>query len=174
MLFSNYRHRIILRWLAIPPIATLAAFIAFNLVAPFRLMQGGLWPADGGPAAAFGFVVVDALLLLAPLTVVIVFAAWLTAPAAKVLAVRLTAGLLAGVCAAFTATLLAAQHWHGAMVLIFGALAAIVTAGFIVRYERRQAMVAAAEGAGTDEAKTSVADSGGVSPDRPPVDGGGY
>lgn len=147
------RRYTVLRWIAIPPVALIAAFIAFNLFTPFRLMQEGIWPDSWGVAGEYGSLVVDALLMLAPLIAVMVLAAWLTAPCARIVTVKVTSSLLGAGCGAF-ALLLAAvqQHWHGALVMGFGALAAAITGVLIVRYERQEALRAAAEAETDDEA----------------------
>ena len=162
MLFRDRPHQSLLRWLAIGPISVVAAFFAFNFVAPFRLMQRTIWPEDAGAPVQFVAVVIDALLLLAPLMVVVMFAIWLTAPAAKILAVRMGAALLAGGASVVLVLQLLAQQWHGALVLGFGALAAVVTAALIVRYERRQQALALVEGGGVaaDEAVAEPAEEG--------------
>lgn len=138
------RRHTVLRWIAIPPVAVIAAFIAFNLFTPFRLMQKGIWPDNWGRAGDIGLLVVDALLMLAPLIAVMVMAAWLTAPHAKIATVKVASGLLGAGCGASAVVLAAVQqHWHGTMVMGFGALAAVITGVFIVRYERQEAVRAA-------------------------------
>lgn len=139
MLIDNPRAQWWLRWFGIPPVALIAVFLAFNLVTPFRLINKGLWPSDVGPAAMLMAVVVDALLMLAPLMVVVVFTVWLMAPCRKVAALRVGEGVLAAGCLAALAVPLLAGNWHGGLVLGFGALATVISAGALVRYERRQA-----------------------------------
>jgi len=139
MLFNNPTAQWWARWLGIPPIAVIAAFLAFNLVTPFRLMHKGMWGSDTDAAMVVVVVAIDALLILAPLIVVVVFAAWLTAPAYKIATVRVTQVILAAGCGVAMLGPLQEGHWQGAMVLAFGALAAVLTGGGIVRYEQRQA-----------------------------------
>lgn len=157
MLFRSVRHQNLVRWIAIPPAALIAAFIAFNLFTPFRLMQEGIWPPGWGLAGDIGSLVVDALLMLAPLIVVMVFAAWLTAPHSKILTVKITGSVLGAGCGAFALLQVGVQHWHGAMVMGFGAAAAVITAFFIVRYERQEAL-RAAQGAADGEGGETHAD----------------
>jgi len=145
MLFDNPRTQYWLRWLGLPPIALIAVFLAFNLVTPFRVMHKMAWPDDSGPAGVLVFVAVDALLMLAPLIVVVVFAAWLTAPAWKIETLRITEVLLVTGCIAAMLLRLVEGHWQGVMVLGFGAMAAVITAAALVRYERRQARGGAEE-----------------------------
>lgn len=138
MLFNNPTAQWWARWFAIPPIAVVAAFLAFNLVTPFRLMNKTMWGAEPGAAMVLVVVAIDALLILAPLMIVAVFAAWLTAPAYKIATVRVTQLVLAGGCGLAMLVPLLEGHWQGAMVLGFGALAALLTGSGIVRYELRQ------------------------------------
>ncbi len=163
MLFENLRHRAVLRWLALPPVAVVAAVIAFNFVAPFRLMQEGLWPADGGTVSQIGVLTVDALLVLAPLLVVVVLAAWLTAPYAKIRTVQVTAGLIIAICAVVAVLQLGVGQWYGAMVFVFGILATGVTALLILRFERQQAAEADADAetaAGSEPGETAASRAG--------------
>ena len=157
MLFDYPRYGPALRWLAIPPVALVAAFIAFNFVTPFRLMQEGLWSSDGGLWAEAGMLTVDALLMLAPLVVVVVLAVWLTAPHAKIRTVQIAAGLITAVCAVFALLQLGVGNWHGGLVLVFGAVAAALTGILIVRYERSEAAMQQARDRDAESAAQAAA-----------------
>lgn len=150
VMLRNRRWQNLLRWIALVPVSVVAVFLAYNIVMPFRLIQWGLWPPDAGDAARLASSALDALLLLAPLTAVVVMAAWLTAPSAKLLTVRVTAGVLALACSGFLVSHIVEGNWHGSLALGFGALAAVVTATLVVRHERRAAR-AAADDAGEEQ-----------------------